>query len=184
MAHSFFLVAKAIAFVTGFLYVLMMVVYFKSGPKHNAERFMSTTMLVATVLHATLVFNLKTTSFMASILSLALLFFSNLLFWSARVAHGKTRPAAVFGEAVPEAFVSSGPYRFVRHPFYLSYVLTFLATATMSGNSWLYLSSTIIFALYNLAARQEEKLLATSPSIGTKYVDYCQHSSRWFPKVW
>ena len=63
-----------------------------------------------------------------SVLSLA------LYEWARSTVAGRRFNIALAGE-VPDAVCESGPYRYIRHPFYLSYVIAFLgmlvATATL-----------------------------------------------------
>src|SRR5689334_9556331 len=49
-----------------------------------------------------------------------------LFWWS--IATNKNRPlSAAFSPDIPAHLVDRGPYRFVRHPFYASYLLTWCA---------------------------------------------------------
>jgi len=51
---------------------------------------------------------------------------STALFWWAIRTHRKKPLAIAFTEHVPEHVVSEGPHRFVRHPFYTSYLLAWM----------------------------------------------------------
>lgn len=85
------------------------------------------------------------------------------LFWSAVRVTRRRGLAACFQQRVPSTVVTAGPYRYVRHPFYVSYFLVwaggFIATR------WPPLALVAIFmaGLYCRAARQEEQTLLRSP---------------------
>ena len=53
-------------------------------------------------------------------LSVALYEWARQTIWGRRFGLG-------WGDHVPEALCASGPYRYIRHPIYLSYLLAFLA---------------------------------------------------------
>ncbi|MBM3463242.1 MAG: hypothetical protein FJX76_14155, partial [Armatimonadetes bacterium] len=69
----------------------------------------------------------------------------------------------------------AGPYRWVRHPIYASYMLAWLAGAAASGQFWLLIHAAYMYALYAEAARLEEVRLLRSPH-GLEYVDYPQRT--------
>lgn len=67
----------------------------------------------------------------------------------------------------PPAFVMPGPYRIVRHPLYIGWLLTFWAAPTMTVARLLFAAGLTMYIL--LAIRWEERdLLAAFPS----YADY------------
>lgn len=88
--------------------------------------------------------------------SLALYALSAALFWSAIRATAGAGLAACFQGQTPRRIVRSGPYRWIRHPFYTSYSLTWLAgfAATLWWPAAVALGGMI--ALYVRAARGEE----------------------------
>jgi protein-S-isoprenylcysteine O-methyltransferase Ste14 len=87
-----------------------------------------------------------------------------------------------WGTHVPEELVDEGPYRVVRHPIYLSYLLAFVAafvalphwiTALMLvGNS----------GLFAHAARSDERRIAQSP-LAEAYAEYRRRVGMFFPHV-
>lgn len=64
-------------------------------------------------------------------LSVAVLLFLLALwfFWGAVWAHKSNRPAFAFSKEPPAWFAWRGPYRYVRHPIYTSYLLAFAGAA-------------------------------------------------------
>jgi protein-S-isoprenylcysteine O-methyltransferase Ste14 len=87
---------------------------------------------------------------------------SLLLFgWTVSASSGKGL-IPVHGKREPTQLLVKGPYRYVRHPFYASYILYHAgnALATRSVVPWTFFA--LIFALYLHAAWREERSLSAS----------------------
>jgi len=88
-------------------------------------------------------------------------------YWSVR----RYRFAFAFSSCAPTAIVQVGPYAYVRHPFYVAYLLGWFATFAVSPG----LASGGIFLLmaiiYFSAASVEEAAIATSPH-AAEYASY------------
>lgn len=77
--------------------------------------------------------------------------------------------------------VTTGPYRYVRHPFYLSVLLAVLANSLMAANWYLMATGALIFALMFVRTPIEEaKLLAR---FGDSYRAYVARTGRFWPKL-
>ncbi|MBI3694828.1 MAG: isoprenylcysteine carboxylmethyltransferase family protein [Acidobacteria bacterium] len=77
--------------------------------------------------------------------------------------------------------VTSGPYRWVRHPFYDSVALCVLANSIVAANWFLFLSGGLAFALIIMRTRkEEEKLLAR---FGDAYRAYMERTGRFLPRI-
>jgi len=179
------LLAKLVAVITGAEFICATMFYFRRRVKLRGTLVMSIFLFGAVILHAVLLVLADDTPLPQVTVAFVLFGISNILFWSALFSHGARRPSAVFGETTPEALITSGPYRIVRHPFYLAYIAAFLGSAFV-GNHWsLFLTTLGLFACYDWAARNEERLLIndTGP-IGERYRDYKRRSWRWLPLVW
>jgi protein-S-isoprenylcysteine O-methyltransferase Ste14 len=68
----------------------------------------------------------------------------------------------------------------MRHPFYCSYLLAWLAGAVATLSPWLAGAFVGMFVLYLIAARDEEKKFASS-SLGDAYASYCSSTGQFFP---
>jgi protein-S-isoprenylcysteine O-methyltransferase Ste14 len=114
--------------------------------------------------------------------AIALYAASAALFWSAVAATRGRHLSACFQRQVPPALVRTGPYRRIRHPFYLAYTLTWIAGFVATG--WWPLALTAIFmaSLYLQAARQEERCFLESP-LQAEYRRYMQGAGRFVPRV-
>ena len=102
-----------------------------------------------------------------------------LFFWAIRSC-GRQRLTAIFERDVPQWLVQKGPYRLVRHPFYVAYTLSWLA-GWIASRSWLALGSTIMMATtYIIAAASEERKFRTSP-LAAAHAAYCKRTGFMFP---
>lgn len=101
--------------------------------------------------------------------------------WAIR-ACGPRRLTAIFEPDVPRLLVREGPYRFVRHPFYVAYTLSWLAGWVASG-SWLALGSTIVMGTtYVVAATSEERKFRESP-LAAQHETYCRQAGFMVPRL-
>ena len=106
---------------------------------------------------------------------------SIVIFWWAIRANRVKPLAACFGKSEALHLVQHGPYRWVRHPFYCSYLLAWVAGAVGTLNIWLAFTAAIMFVLYLTAAINEENKFASS-SLADAYAAYRAATGRFFPK--
>lgn len=76
--------------------------------------------------------------------------------------------------------VTSGPYRFVRHPFYVSFALLVIANSLVTANWFIFLASGSAFFLIVLRTKKEEANLESR--FGDEYRRYAERVGRFFPK--
>jgi protein-S-isoprenylcysteine O-methyltransferase Ste14 len=77
--------------------------------------------------------------------------------------------------------VTSGPYRFVRHPFYDSAALFVLGTSLVAANWFLFVTGVLFVGLVMIRTRtEEEKLLAR---FGDSYGAYMERTGRFLPRL-
>lgn len=77
--------------------------------------------------------------------------------------------------------VTHGPYRWVRHPFYLSASLLMASVALLSANWLIGLSGLIVMAFLTVRTPKEERLLIER--FGQKYQDYMVKTGRFVPRI-
>lgn len=65
-----------------------------------------------------------------------------------------------------DTILTKGPYRFIRHPIYLSYSLAWLAAPIAMHSILLGLTAIFMVACYVISAREEERLLAAGAKAG------------------
>jgi protein-S-isoprenylcysteine O-methyltransferase Ste14 len=78
--------------------------------------------------------------------------------------------------------ISSGPYRFVRHPMYVGAILKYASYPLILGHAWGYVPVVLLTLLYMLRTRMEDRTLREQlPG----YAEYSQRTSyRLFPGLW
>ena len=102
-----------------------------------------------------------------------------VLLWAARVMG---RHLAVEGLASEHELVTSGPYRYVRHPVYASFIAIAAGTALVF-RSYLLLGLFLMLAATSFWwANAEEKLLASHDGFGDAYRAYAAGTGRLLPR--
>lgn len=104
------------------------------------------------------------------------------LFWSSVRSFRGRRPSIAFTAGAPEELVTSGPYQYIRHPFYTSYSMYWLSTLVACPNILTATSVVTMGALYLAAARTEESELLAS-SVGARYQSYRAATGMFFPRM-
>jgi protein-S-isoprenylcysteine O-methyltransferase Ste14 len=103
-----------------------------------------------------------------------------LLVWTFRsLGHNLTDTVVTRRDAT---LITHGPYRWVRHPFYLAFAIAVAANALITANAFLAVVGTAAFLV--IAARtsiEERKLIER---FGGDYLDYMRHTGRFLPRVW
>jgi protein-S-isoprenylcysteine O-methyltransferase Ste14 len=103
-----------------------------------------------------------------------------LLIWTFRsLGHNLTDTVVTRRDAT---LITHGPYRWVRHPFYLAFALAVAANALITANAFLAIVGTAAFLV--IVARtsiEEQKLIER---FGDDYLDYMRHTGRFLPRIW
>jgi len=88
-----------------------------------------------------------------------------------RVANHEHRPPGV---------VSTGAFRYVRHPLYLASLLLYFGLAVSTACLFCFALLVGIFFFYDYMARYEEKLLQLK--YGMEYIHYKKKTGKWLPR--
>jgi protein-S-isoprenylcysteine O-methyltransferase Ste14 len=83
---------------------------------------------------------------------------------------------------LPDRLITTGPYRWVRHPFYVAYIIGALAPAVGVQHPFIIVVSAIMIALVVVAARREERVWLASPKADA-YRDYQKRTGMFIPFV-
>jgi protein-S-isoprenylcysteine O-methyltransferase Ste14 len=88
----------------------------------------------------------------------------------------------IYSDRVPEALCTDGPYRYIRHPLYASYITAFLAVFVMRPTllATLVLALNVVFFTYG-SVRDERAI--ESSSFAADYAAYKARVGRFFPRL-
>ena len=81
----------------------------------------------------------------------------------------------------PTDVVSTGAFRYVRHPLYLGCLLFYMGLAVSTVALFSLALLVLIFVFYNYIAGYEEKLLVQS--FGERYSSYKKNTGKWMPRI-
>ena len=93
----------------------------------------------------------------------------------------KSGHVVVSGEQRPTTMVSSGAFRYVRHPLYLGSILIYLGFTVSTASLFCLGLLVAIVVFYNYIAAYEEKLLLVK--FGDAYVAYKKNTGKWAPRL-
>ncbi len=93
----------------------------------------------------------------------------------------KSGHAATEHSGASSGLITTGAFRYVRHPLYLGSMLFYLAVAVSTASALAVVLLIPIFVLYNYIAGYEEKLLEAK--YGTEHIRYKQAVGKWVPKL-
>jgi protein-S-isoprenylcysteine O-methyltransferase Ste14 len=103
-----------------------------------------------------------------------------LVFWMYRSLDTNVSPVEEARENA--TLITSGPYRWIRHPLYTFGIVSLVALTFMTGLWWvgvLALPLVVFFVLWRIP-REEAKLIEV---FGDAYRDYMQRTGRFLPKI-
>lgn len=103
------------------------------------------------------------------------------LFWQTIAVTRGLNLAACFQGAVPERIVCTGPYHFIRHPFYVSYLLVWIGGFAATGWWPLAVTAIVMGTVYYRAARQEEHAFLNSQHAAA-YSNYMRKIGAFVPR--
>lgn len=110
-----------------------------------------------------------------AIAGIAMYVTATLLFLSSlEAARRVPLPRTLVEDQAPKALITRGPFAVIRHPFYVSYSLAWLATPVATHGPVVTLMALVAIGIYIAAARREEKLL--EDRFGEAYRTY-QHGT-------
>ena len=111
---------------------------------------------------------------------LVLCVLSLLLFWWCILHTRRKRFVLAFSPDAPVFLDTAGPYRVVRHPFYLAYLMFWVATALAVPGLLHGAAPAVMAVLYSLAAASEEAKFMDSALEG-EYRAYSRRTGMFFP---
>jgi protein-S-isoprenylcysteine O-methyltransferase Ste14 len=107
------------------------------------------------------------------------LFSSLLMYWTLS-SLGKNLTDTVVTRA-DATLVTHGPYRWVRHPFYVTTALVMVSVTLLTANWLIGLGCLAVLAMLAIRTPKEEQVLIER--FGQRYLDYMARTGRYFPKI-
>lgn len=118
----------------------------------------------------------------AQIIGALMLIASLVLFWVTINETRKAKLLAAFDEDLPHGLVTTGPYHYVRHPFYTSYILLWFGWALSCWHIIAIFPALIMFIVFQSAARDEEAKFDKT-EMAEAYKAFKGRTGRFFPKI-
>ena len=105
-----------------------------------------------------------------------------LLFGWAVLTTRQNRPALAFAGDQPARIFRSGPYAYVRHPFYTSYLIFWLGCAVATSSLIMLIIFLSLAAIYTVAALGEQRDFSRS-ALHDEYEAYQRDTGLFWPKL-
>jgi protein-S-isoprenylcysteine O-methyltransferase Ste14 len=122
--------------------------------------------------------NLRSSEAVLGFISLAFVLF----IWSVKHSEKKKLSLAFDKDMKIEGIITSGPWKFIRHPFYVSYIAFWFACALGTAQlSSIAVFSTLLF-IYVYSAVNEERALKGG-RYGIEYIKYRDNAGFFLPKL-
>jgi len=142
---------------------------------------MKLTSLLSLLLFAGFCWNMRTGASGPWVTALVLFTASLVVFAAAILASRATPPTLAFDNDQPSFLLAHGPYRYVRHPFYLAYILFWVGTAVAVHGLAGWAAPVVMTLLYAEAATREERKFANS-ELATAYAAYRARAGMFWPR--
>jgi protein-S-isoprenylcysteine O-methyltransferase Ste14 len=126
-------------------------------------------------------FVLKISTFLADDISLLIRLFILGLLLVISVYLIRSGHVVVKHEQRPTGVVSTGAFRYVRHPLYLGSILFYLGLAVSTASLFSLGLMVLVFFFYDYIASYEEKLL--EDQFHQEYRNYKERTGKWVPMI-
>lgn len=101
--------------------------------------------------------------------------------WARQSVRGKFF-SYIYSRDTPQFIWTSGPYAYIRNPFYASYMLSYIGAAMMFPGIAAFVVVAVMIAYFALAARHEERKFQSSP-LAAEYEAYRRRTGRFIPRL-
>lgn len=105
-----------------------------------------------------------------------------LFAWAIRHSRNRNLKLALDSDPAVEGLIKTGPWRYMRHPFYASYSIFWLGCAVGTQHLLSVIVFLTLFGIYIYSALKEEGALTSGP-LRTEYIDYRERVGFFFPKI-
>lgn len=173
------LLVTAIILATLGAYVWSASAHFRSDRLEAGAKLIAVMVFGTATLYAWLIWSVEQNR-AVQLAGLAIQCLAFALFWWTIAETRKARLLAAFTDGDPQSLITTGPYRYVRHPFYTSYILFWCGGALATGVWWTVLPAAIMITIYRRAAAQEEARFGNT-DMAEAYAAFARDRSRFFP---
>ena len=126
-------------------------------------------------------FFLRISTFLSDYISLIIRLVTMSLALIAAVYLIRSGHVVVNHEQRPSGVVSTGAFRYVRHPLYLGSILFYLGLAVSTTSLFSLMLVVVIFLFYNYIASYEEKIM--EEQFDEEYRGYKKRTGKWVPMI-
>jgi protein-S-isoprenylcysteine O-methyltransferase Ste14 len=154
--------------------------HFESDKVPRGSLLIALVVLITVGLYSYLIWT-QSQPVLAEAVGLVVMLLAIWMFFMTIRASRRGRLRMAFDEEGPRGLVEEGPYKYVRHPFYVSYVIFFAAFALATWSPVAIGPLIVIAIIYVLAARMEERLFAATP-MAASYDAYRKRTGFFWPK--
>lgn len=119
-------------------------------------------------------------NWMLVLVSGLLFVYALVVFVSALMASAHSPLDFAFSSRHSGSLLSAGPYRWIRHPFYSSYIASWLAAAIGAPDLITVCIASVMMPIYFVAASREERAFLSS-GLRQEYLTYQQRTSMFLP---
>ncbi|MEM9278452.1 MAG: isoprenylcysteine carboxylmethyltransferase family protein [Pseudomonadota bacterium] len=144
-------------------------------------RLISTLVLLSASVLTFLVFRSEQ-PVLPQIIGAVFLCFSLFMCWATIKESRDAKLLAAFDEKLPHGLLKTGPYAYVRHPFYTSYLVQWTGWAIASWSVWGIVPVIFMATTYYVAATGEEKKFSRT-DMADQYAEYSKQTGKFFPKL-
>lgn len=153
-----------------------------SSPRMPTGTVVISVVVLATAAIYTALLWIESQPWLASVLGLVIECLALWLFWAAIKASRAARLKMAFDVQNPHGLVTSGPYRYLRHPFYTSYLIFWIGWAIATWSPWSIIPLAVIVVIYVLAALGEEKKFSRT-AMAEDYASYRAQTGFFWPRL-
>jgi len=154
--------------------------HFNSPKMPTGTVVISVVVLATAAIYVTLLW-IESQPALATLVGLGLEGLALWLFWAAIKASRAARLKMAFDLQNPHGLVTTGPYRYLRHPFYTSYLIFWVGWAVATWSLWSVLPLMVIAVIYVTAALGEERKFSRT-AMAADYADYRSRTGFFWPK--
>lgn len=155
--------------------------HFRSEKMPTGTIVISAVVLATTAIFLALLW-LNSQPILAHLAGLAIEGLGIWLFYSAIRASRAAELKMAFDKANPHGLVTTGPYRYLRHPFYTSYLIFWIGWAISTWSAWSIVPLLVILVIYVQAALGEEAKFSRTP-MAEAYAAYRRQTGFFWPKL-